>query len=71
MSNRQERELDDDLDIVYRVRGLFVGQLSPSEMRAFDRLCLAGRAMRSYGGVAGLMGLPKVVLLEDEEDAAR
>ncbi len=47
----------DDLDTMRGAFGLCVGQLSPSEIEAFDRLCADGLARRRYTGVMGLLGL--------------
>jgi len=50
-----------DEEEVERLRGLYVGQLSPEELEVFNRMCRAGFAHRDYGhGFAGLLGLAKV-----------
>jgi hypothetical protein len=45
--------------------GLFVGQLSPRELRTFERAIEDGEARRVYEGAAGLMGIAKVRLVKD------
>lgn len=50
----------EDEDFLSRIDGLFVGQLDPDEMAAFERLRRAGHVDRSYGGAAGFMGLARV-----------
>lgn len=42
------------------IEGLFVGLLNPEELAFFEIEVAAGRAHRSYEGVAGFMGLAKV-----------
>lgn len=44
-------------------RGLFVGQLSRDEAETFYEACRAGVARESYEGMAGLLGLSKIVVL--------
>jgi hypothetical protein len=50
------------------IEGLFVGQLSESEMLTFERAVQAGEARRSYEGGAGFMGLAKVRLIRRDDD---
>jgi hypothetical protein len=52
-----------DLEFLSGCGGLFVGMLDADELAAFDRLCEAGLAQRTYEGAAGFMGLAKVELL--------
>ena len=49
-------------ELMASLDGLFVGQLDPDEMQAFEAAIKAGEARRSYEGAAGLMGLAKVRL---------
>lgn len=53
MTDEQERDLE-TMDSGF---GLCVGQLREDEMQAFNRLCKAGLARRSYRGAMGLLGL--------------
>jgi hypothetical protein len=45
------------------IDGLYVGQLTPEELRWFEAEIKAGRAMRSYEGASGFLGLAKVKFL--------
>jgi hypothetical protein len=54
-----------DLALLDRAEGLFVGMLDGNELAAFNRLCEAGAARRTYEGAAGFMGLAKVSLLKE------
>lgn len=53
----------DARDVLGHAEGLYVGQLTAEELEAFNLLCRAGKARRSYEGAGGLLGLPKVRLL--------
>ena len=49
---------------VCALNGLYVGQLSDDELLEFERMVADGRAVRSYSGAAGLMGLAKVKVID-------
>lgn len=49
------------------MNGLYVGQLSPDELKEFERMVAEGKAIRSYQGVAGMMGVAKVKFIEQGE----
>jgi hypothetical protein len=51
---------DYQLNEIRRLSGLFEGQLDDSEMALFELAIKHGRAVRSYEGAAGFMGLAKV-----------
>lgn len=56
-----EGEMDADGEMrLSDIEGLFVGGLRPHELQFFNDECRAGRAMRSYDGPSGLLGLAKV-----------
>ena len=52
-------------DILYRINGLYVGQLDEFELAAFEQACRNHDATRSFDGPGGLFGLAKVKLLKD------
>jgi len=57
---------------VAELSGLYVGQLSDEEKRAFDAAVAEGRARRSYEGAMGFLGCPVVRLMDpDFENEAR
>jgi len=58
---------DEDMDIVHHVNGLYVGQLNEEELQAFNRACKAGKATRTSSGAGWLLGLPKVMVLPEQE----
>ena len=53
-------EREADVEFLRGKEGWIVGQLEPGELAAFDRLCEAHLAHRSYEGGLGFMGLAKV-----------
>ena len=55
-----------DEEELERLSGLFVGQLDEQEMDLFCRMVKEGKAARSYSGIAGLLGLARVVIAERE-----
>jgi hypothetical protein len=62
-----QRALEEsDIEIVERVNGLYVGQLSEEELQAFSRCVLAGKARRNYGeGAQWLCGIAKVQVIHE------
>ena len=58
MDKRDEHEAD--IEHIARLDGMHVGLLDEGERAAFERLCEAGVAFRSYEGGSGFMGLAKV-----------
>lgn len=48
--------------------GMFVGALSPEELKALNEGIAAGRARRRYEGATGFMGLARVQLIEVQTD---
>lgn len=65
MSNpTDEEKLADDLSRMRELNGLYIGQLTISEIEMLDRLVDAGLAQRDYSGPAGFFcGLGKVKVL--------
>lgn len=52
-----------DADTLEHMEGLFVGLLDDDEAQVLEDAIERGRAMRSYEGAGGLMGMAKVRLL--------
>jgi hypothetical protein len=59
-----------DLDLIRPLNGLHVGQLTITELEALGRLVRAGLAGRDYSGVAGFLGLPRVMVYSEPSSAA-
>ncbi len=53
-----------DIDIVRRVVGEFVGALVEEDLEAFERCVMNGTARRRYEGAAGFLGLASVALTD-------
>jgi hypothetical protein len=67
MSNTMRKHMDGmRLD---EMHGMFVGLLTADEVKKFNKACDEGKAMRSYTGAGGVMGLARVRLLNEEEQA--
>lgn len=49
-----------------RIDGLYVGQLSDSEMKLFAEAVKENRAYREYAGGSGFMGLAKVRVIKNQ-----
>lgn len=56
------------LNDLIRLDGMYVGMLTPEELAAFNEACRAGTAQRSYEGVAGFLGAPKVRIAREKSE---
>ena len=49
--------MNDDIELLRGLNGVHFSLLDPPEIEAFERLRLAGLAVREYSGTAGALGL--------------
>lgn len=52
-----------------RLDGLYVGQLTKTELEAFARCVCNGTHYRDYGSVGGFLGMAKVRRVTDQQSA--
>lgn len=64
MTTQDEKEdVVCDLALIQPLNGLYIGQLTLTEMEAFSRLRRMGLADTEYSGGSGFLGLGKIKLL--------
>ena len=58
-----DESIQRDLELLNGLNGVHVGLLTPEEQAALNRLVKLGLARRGYSGVAGTLGVARVVLV--------